>query len=111
MICFRTANPEDESAILPQFRPYVEQGEIAGLPSYRFFMRLGALNPEEPFSGITMPVDIPENETRVIEVIESSRSRYAMKYIPLKKQESFQYQPIVKKPNKPVQSVGYFTLP
>ena len=111
VICFRTANPEDESAILPQFRPYVEQGEIAGLPSYRFFMRLGALNPEEPFSGITLPVNISVNKKMVSTVIESSRSRYAMKYVPQKKQESFQYQPIVKKPNKPVQSMGYFTLP
>ncbi len=80
VICFRTANPEDESAILPQFRPYVEQGEIAGLPSYRFFMRLGALNPEEPFSGITMPVDIQDNKQRVAEVIQNSRENFAMKY-------------------------------
>lgn len=80
VICFRTANPEDESAILPQFRPYVEQGEIAGLPSYRFFMRLGALNPEEPFSGITMPVEIQENKQRVDEVIQNSRESFALKY-------------------------------
>jgi hypothetical protein len=80
VICFRTANPEDERLILPQFRPYIEQGEIASLPSYHFYMRLGALNPEEPFSGVTVPVKIEYSQNRVDEVIESSRKLYAKKY-------------------------------
>lgn len=80
VICFRTANPEDERVILPQFRPYVEQGEIASLPSYHFYMRLGALNPEEPFSGVTIPIHIEYSQNRVSEVIESSRKFYAKKY-------------------------------
>jgi len=80
VICFRTANPEDERMILPQFRPYIEQGEIASLPSYHFYMRLGALNPEEPFSGVTIPVQIQYSQNRVDEVIESSRKLYAKKY-------------------------------
>jgi hypothetical protein len=80
VICFRTANPEDERMILPQFRPYIEQGEIASLPSYHFYMRLGAMNPEEPFSGITVPVHIEYSQKRIDEVIESSRKQYAKKY-------------------------------
>lgn len=80
VICFRTANPEDERMILPQFRPYIDQGEIASLPSYHFYMRLGALNPEEPFSGVTVPVKIEYSQNRVDEVIESSRKLYAKKY-------------------------------
>jgi hypothetical protein len=80
VICFRTANPEDERMILPQFRPYIEQGEIASLPSYHFYMRLGALNPEEPFSGVTVPVKIEYSQNRVNEVIESSRKLYTKKY-------------------------------
>ena len=80
VICFRTANPEDERMILPQFRPYIEQGEIASLPSYHFYMRLGALNPEEPFSGMTIPVHIEFSQHRVDEVIESSRKLYAKLY-------------------------------
>ena len=80
VICFRTANPEDERMILPQFRPYIEQGEIASLPSYHFYMRLGALNPEEPFSGVTVPVKIVYSQNRVDEVIETSRKLYAKKY-------------------------------
>ncbi len=80
VICFRTANPEDERMILPQFRPYIEQGEIANLPSYHFYMKLGALNPEEPFSGVTAPVHIEYSQNRINEVIESSRSLYGKKY-------------------------------
>ena len=82
VICFRTANPEDERMILPQFRPYIEQGEIASLPSYRFYMRLGALNPAEPFSGITIPVELSGTHQRAREVIKSSRTLYAKKYVP-----------------------------
>ena len=80
VICFRTANPEDERMILPQFQPYINQGEIASLPSYHFYMRLGALNPEEPFSGVTTPVHMPFSQSRIDEVIESSRKSYAKKY-------------------------------
>lgn len=80
VICFRTANPEDERMILPQFRPYIEQGEIASLPSYHFYMRLGALNPEEPFSGMTIPVHIEYSQNRIDEVIESSRKLYTKSY-------------------------------
>jgi len=77
VICFRTANPEDERMILPQFRPYVDQGEIASLPSYHFYMRLGALNPEEPFSGVTVPVHVPVSLDKTKKVIASSRKLYA----------------------------------
>jgi hypothetical protein len=80
VICFRTANPEDERMILPQFQPYISQGEISSLPSYHFYMRLGALNPEEPFSGVTTPVHLPFSQSRINEVIESSRKQYAKKY-------------------------------
>ncbi len=88
VICFRTANPEDERMILPQFRPYIEQGEIASLPSYRFYMRLGALNPAEPFSGITMPVKLSGTHQRARDVILRSRALYAKKYVPKMKENS-----------------------
>ena len=81
VICFRTANPEDERMILPQFMPYVEQGEIASLPSYHFYMRLGALNPEEPFSGMTIPVHIEYSQSRIDAVVESSRKLYTKPYV------------------------------
>jgi hypothetical protein len=104
VICFRTANPEDERMILPQFRPYIEQGEIASLPSYHFYMRLGALNPEEPFSGVTVPVKIEYSQNRVNEVIESSRKLYAKSYTP---ERSI---PVKKTTNQATQKI-YATVP
>jgi len=80
VICFRTANPEDERMILPQFRPYIEQGEIASLPSYHFYMRMGALNPEEPFSGVTVPVYIEYSQNRIEAIVKSSRRLYTKKW-------------------------------
>lgn len=80
VICFRTANPEDEKLILPQFAPYIEKGEIASLPSYHFYMRLGALNPEEPFSGTTIPIKSNGRKSQAKKVINSSRKLYAMKF-------------------------------
>ena len=96
VICFRTANPEDEKLILPQFQPYVEKGEIANLPSFRFYMRLGALNPEEPFSGNTTLTTISEDRSRVDEVIASSRKKYAIKYVE-KRQEQYRGGYVAKK--------------
>jgi hypothetical protein len=43
-------------------------------------MRLGAMNPEEPFSGITVPVHIEYSQKRIDEVIESSRRLYTKKW-------------------------------
>lgn len=80
IICFRTANPEDERMILPQFIPYIQQGEIASLPSFNFYMKISALNPEEPFSGQTIAVETVEDSEKVDEVVRISRERYATKY-------------------------------
>ena len=80
IICFRTANPEDEKLILPQFIPYVQQGEIANLPSFNFYAKINALDPEEPFSGITTPVEISIDEKRVGKIKELSRKLYTVPY-------------------------------
>lgn len=76
VICFRTANPEDERLILPQFIPYVERGEIDKLPSFHFYIKINAITPEEPFSGMTTPVEIIPNKEVVQKVIETSRKNY-----------------------------------
>ena len=80
IICFRTANPEDEKMILPQFVPYIEKGEIASLPSFNFYMKISALNPEEPFSGQTIVVEPVQDNDKVDEVVRLSRENYASKY-------------------------------
>jgi tetrahydromethanopterin S-methyltransferase subunit F len=81
VICFRTANPEDERLILPQFIPYVQQGEIDNLPSFHFYIKIAALRPEEPFSGETMPVKVPDNPAMVQRIIEASRVHFAKEFV------------------------------
>lgn len=80
VICFRTANPEDEKLILPQFSPYIERGEIASLPSFNFYIKISALNPEEPFSGVTTPVVIDLKSQRTNQIIRRSRKLYTVPY-------------------------------
>lgn len=84
VISFRSANPDDEKLMLPQFRPYVEQGEIANLPSFKFYIKIAAINPEESFSGETVMADIKVNKKKVEKLINSSRKNFATLYIPPK---------------------------
>lgn len=80
IICFRTGNPADERLILPLFRPYIEEGEIANLPSYNFYMRISAIIAQEPFSGETILLENDGDETRADRVIEASRKNNAIEY-------------------------------
>ena len=80
VICFRTASPIDEQLMLAQFTPYVLPGDIVNLPRYRFYMKLSAVEPEEPFSGETIPIVLDHDLERVQKVIETSRNNFAIKY-------------------------------
>lgn len=80
VICFRSGNPSDEKLVLPLFKPYIEEGEIANLPSYNFYMRVSAQKSQEPFSGGTVVLEDKGSETVAKEVIAASRANYAKKY-------------------------------
>jgi len=80
VICFKTANPEDEKLMLPQFEPYVAKREIYNLPAFRFYIKVSALNSEEPFSGETILLNISENKEKVQMLIDASRKNFAQKY-------------------------------
>lgn len=80
VICFKTANPEDEKLILPQFKPNVQEGEIFNLPSFHFFMKLAAIKPQAPFSGETMLLNINEDPEKAKRIIQFSRDKYSTKY-------------------------------
>lgn len=80
VICFRTASPIDGQLMLSQFEPYVKIDDIVNLPRYRFLMKLAAINPEEPFSGETIPISYIRNENKIKKIIESSQNNYAIKY-------------------------------
>jgi GTPase SAR1 family protein len=81
VISFRSANPDDEKLMLPQFAPYIQAGEIANLPLYKFYIKISAVNPEEPFSGMTVPVEIPKDNKKFEELIQLSRDHYATIYV------------------------------
>jgi hypothetical protein len=67
---------------LPLFYPYIEQGEIANLPAYNFYMRIAAISAQEPLSGETVVVEEAADEIVFKEVIRSSRKKYAKKVVP-----------------------------
>src|SRR5258708_15193713 len=77
MICFRTASPLDEQLMLTQFAPYVEQGDMSNLPRFRFYIKLSALEPEEPFSAETLLIKEIRDQDLTQRVIEASRHNYA----------------------------------
>lgn len=80
VVCFRTASPIDEQLMLSQFMPYVNQSDIVNLPRYHFFMKLAAVNPEEPMSGETIPIVYTKDEKRIKNIVKASQKNYAIKY-------------------------------
>jgi len=80
VISFRSGNPTDEKKLLPYFKPYLEEGDIASLPSFNFYIRISAVKIQEAFSGETLvPAtnrDIKKSKT----IIDLSRQNYAKKF-------------------------------
>ncbi len=76
VISFRTSNPTDEDMILPLFAPQVEKHEISNLPSYHFYMKINAIEPQNAFTG--MIDDFVFKNKREIRnaIIESSQRLY-----------------------------------
>jgi hypothetical protein len=66
--------------MLDQFSPYVKKGDIGNLPRFRFYMKLSAVEPEEPFSGETIPIVLDRDEVRLNQLIETSRKNWAVVY-------------------------------
>ena len=97
VICFRSGSPADEKMLLPLFSPFVAKGEIANLPTYSFYARLGAVHSQEPMSGVT----IKPEENGSVEIAErvkiSSRELYGYK------EEDIEIIPIIN--NTPVYQV------
>jgi hypothetical protein len=81
VVCFRSGNPADERLVLPLFEPYVSHGEIANLPTYNFYMRLAAVNSQEPVSGETVLLHSLGSEIVARAVIERSRAQYGKKKV------------------------------
>lgn len=71
VICFRSGNPADEKLILPLFQPYIEEGEIANLSSYNFYMRVAAQKSQEPISGET--IILRDGDQDIEKILHASR--------------------------------------
>lgn len=80
VISFRTGSPVDEQLVLPLFKPFIDEGEIANLPSYNFYARLSAIRSQEPMSGETLLLEDEGDKAMARKVIESSRKLYAYEY-------------------------------
>jgi len=80
VIAFRSGNPADEEFLLPLFQPYIDEGEMANLPSFNFYMRIMGIHPQEPFSGETIVLEDEGNEKSVKKVIATSRKRNAIRH-------------------------------
>ncbi len=77
VVVFRTGSPLDEQLILPLFKPFLEEGEITNLPSYNFYIRITAIEPQEPMSGRTLLLENDGNKETADRVKESSREKYS----------------------------------
>ncbi len=77
IVCFRSGSPADERLVLPLFSPFINQGEIANLPAYSYYVRIAAIEAQEPMSGMTVVVKDAGSSDVAKRVIESSRSLYA----------------------------------
>lgn len=76
LICFRTTSPKDEAKLLPVFAPEVEKGQMANIPSYNFYMKINALQPQATFSGEIQNFVIVDSEKIRIEVTIHSQQAY-----------------------------------
>ncbi len=80
VISFRTGSPIDERLVLPLFKPFIDEGEIANLPSFNFYARVSAIKSQEPLSGETLLLKDQGSKEVAKEVVKSSRKLYANKY-------------------------------
>ncbi len=79
IISFRTSNPTDEDMILPLFSPQVEKYEISNLPSYHFYMKINAIEPQNAFTGNISQFLVQNREEIRNSVIEYSKKQYGLK--------------------------------
>jgi hypothetical protein len=80
VISFRSGNPSDETKLLPYFRPYLEEGDIASLPSFNFYIRISAVKIQEAFSGETLVPAKAGDAGTVKKIVALSRENNAMQF-------------------------------
>jgi hypothetical protein len=68
-------------------------------------MKLSAVEPEEPFSGETIPIVLDNDLERVQKVIETSRNNFAIKYEKPVSKITRTVIPVTHKPQKTVKII------
>lgn len=91
VICFRTGNPQDEKALLPLFKPFIDEGEMSNLPAYNFYAKLSAIKAQEPLSGQTLLLEDDGSREIARAVKALSQEVFA------KKQETVTVKPVADK--------------
>jgi len=81
LIVFRSKSPDTERLVLHQLKPYVEPGQITNLPAYHFYMKVAAVEPQEPLTGETLLPDTNGNELMAKKVIALSRELWGREYV------------------------------
>jgi len=79
VIVFRTSSPLDEDTILPILLPQVNKHEISNLPSYHFYIKINALEPQDAFTGEIDDFTVPGNQIIKQQVVNSSRDLFGLK--------------------------------
>jgi hypothetical protein len=98
VICFKTANPEDEQFILPIFSPEVAKHEIGNLPLYNFYMKVSVGQAQDTFLAQADNFTIKGSEKTAELAISESRKRYASIGEETKEQkEELKEKPAIKK--------------
>lgn len=77
VICFKTANPEDEQFILPIFSPEVLKHEIGNLPLYNFYMKVSVGQAQDTFLAEADNFTVKGDKSTAKAAINQSRNHYA----------------------------------
>src|SRR3990167_5594555 len=67
--------------ILPLFAPQVEKHEISNLPSYHFYMKIHALEPQNAFTGAVEDFTVEKNSEIHKAIITDSQKRYGLSQV------------------------------
>jgi len=79
VISFRTSSSVDEETILPILLPQVNKHEISNLPSYHFYIKINALEPQDAFTGQVEDFTLLGNQSVKQQIVNSSRSLFGLK--------------------------------
>ena len=81
VIAFRSGNYLDEELMLNQFAPHLQKGDIMNLPRYHFYIKISAIESEEPFSGETLYTPVAKDPKKMKELLDASRKNWAIVYV------------------------------